>query len=170
MVIDHAMLFFGGQIGEPVRLTVGRLAVPLFFVVSGHLFRRLSSRTLGVGLLGFLLPVLMPWLDSPNVLTWYALGACLLALFGRLRLPVAAIVVLGLVVGANGFGDHVHTYEATALFGLMAVGSMLPRSAFDWGNRLWPWLGRLGRYPITAYCVQAFALSTLAIAVYGGAS
>src|SRR4051794_34146876 len=69
MVLDHVCAVTGS--GHLLRYSVTRLSMPLFFVVSGHLVRRLSSRHLWVLLAGLMLPGAVPWIDNPNVLVWY---------------------------------------------------------------------------------------------------
>jgi hypothetical protein len=160
MIVDHLCLFFPPE-GGPllVRLTVGRLAMPLFFVLAGYLARRLRWRHLSVALLGVALPVVCPWLDHPNVLTLWALGCVCLWLVRWAGLSPWLLVLFGLAMGANGFGAHGVQYEPTALWGLMAAGSMLRPSSWRWGLRLPCWLELVGRYPVSVYAGQALILT-----------
>lgn len=161
MIGDHVCMWIPD--GGVYRYTLGRLAMPLFFVLAGHLARRVHARHAGIALLGVGLPLVCPWLDHPNVLTWWAIGVGLLELARRLGVPLWSFVLLGLVMGANGFGLHGYTYEPTALFGLMAAGAMIPRASFAWAARLPPWLARPGRHPIPAYVGQAVAITAVVL-------
>lgn len=164
MVGDHVALFAGVHWW---RVTVGRLALPLFFVLAGYLLRRLTWRHAGIAAAGALLPLLVPWIDRPNVLLWYVAGSAVLLAADRLGLPSLVLAVPGLILGANGYGWHAGTYEPAALLGLLALGHALP--AFGTVERLWGWAGRLpalyghlGRYPISIYLGHVLALQCLA--------
>ena len=159
MVVDHLALAFGVL---PLRLTLGRLAMPLFFILAGHLSRRVGPRTLWALALGLALPALAPWIDSPNVLAWYAAGVGALAAARYLRLPLWLLLALPLTLAANGWGSPVLTgYNPLCLLGLMALGAMLPRASFDWARRLPAPLAVLGRYPLTVYVGHVLALTWL---------
>lgn len=80
MIVDHVALLGGLQL---VRVTVGRLALPIFFVLAGALVRRLTWRHGAIFAVGLVLPVAVPWIDSPNVLTLYAVGAVVLVAGAR---------------------------------------------------------------------------------------
>ena len=49
MIGDHLCAVFGG---EPYRFTLGRLAMPMFFILAGHLARHVHWRHLWIGLVG----------------------------------------------------------------------------------------------------------------------
>lgn len=175
MVVDHLALVGGGPYW--LRLTVGRVAMPLFFLLSGHLVRRFKPRHLETVAIGLVLPLIVPWIDSPNVLVWYGVGAAVVVLcrrFGVLWLPV----LLGLAWSANfGRPSPLHVvwgqdaYDGLFLVGLMCLGALLPRSAFAWGGRL-PFgrpLAALGRYPLAFYVGHLLILQGLVmIFVKGG--
>lgn len=163
MVVDHVSIVADVL---PLRLTVGRLAVPLFFILAGHLARRLSARTLWAAALGLALPGFAPWIDAPNVLLWYAVGVAMLVLARRVGCPLALLVALPLTLAANSWGSPLLTgYNPLCLLGLMALGAMLHRSAFAWGVRLPGFLAVLGRYPLTVYVGHVLALTWLTSAV-----
>ncbi len=155
MLVDHLALLVGADLA---RLTVGRLAMPLFFIVGGHLAGRLSPRLLLAAGLGLALPTVAPWIDSPNVLLLYAAGAVLLAL----GCPPVLLVAVALTGYANGWTAALHgAYEPAALLALMGVGQLLPRSAFAGADRLPSLLRVAGRYPLTIYAGHVLALTAL---------
>lgn len=165
MVVDHVALFAGL---EPVRMTVGRLAMPLFFVLAGHLVARWSWRLLWVAWLGLVLPLFAGWVDSPNVLLWYAMGAAALLVLRQVDASPWWLIVVALALAANGFGSAGEvdlfgrsSYDPWALFGLLAVGALLPRTAFAWCVRIPRWLAPVGRYPLTVYVGHVLLLTAL---------
>lgn len=151
MMLDHLAYAVGA---DAVRWTVGRLAMPVFFVVAGALVRRLTVRHLGVAALGLLLPVLVPWIDSPNVLLLYALSVPVLVLTSRSHVIRGVVLVLVLTVSANGLGELGTGYPWPLLLALMLVGQdvgprLLARCG-DWLPR-WPVLAMVGRAPLRWY-------------------
>lgn len=168
MIGDHLAI----AVGNPLfRVTAGRLAMPIFFVVAGHLAgSRLSRRHLYAALLGLGLPILVPFVDSPNVLLWWAVGCVILYGFQRLGLPVWALIAVPLTLGANGWvitpGDH--SYNPGDLLALMALGRGLAPEVFAFGLRLPPWMGALGRRPLSWYIGHALLLQLVLVAVGRG--
>jgi hypothetical protein len=164
MVGDHlcATLAPGSVWAGVYRLTLGRLAMPLFFLLSGSLVRRLSWRHAGVLAVGLVLPVLAPWVDAPNVLVWYAAGAALLVLFARQGWPLWLLLLPALVLYANGWTTALGTsYQPWALFALMAVGQLVGRQA--WARMPSPGpLRLLGRWPLSVYVGHVLALTVIA--------
>lgn len=144
MVLDHVLELTTPT--DPLRLTLTRMSMPLFFLVSGHLVKRLSRRTLGICAVGLILPYFVPWIDSPNVLVYYCLGAFVLSLF-----PPLPVCFIGLTVAANHFDIIGNSYGFGAVLGLMALGKMIPRSSFNWANALPDVFTKIGRYPLTIY-------------------
>ncbi|WP_457204114.1 TraX family protein [Nocardioides sp. HB32] len=159
MLVDHLCLVFSGPYA--VRMTVGRLAMPMFFLLAGHLARRVRWRHGGIFLIGCALPVLVPWIDSPNVLVWWAVGVLLLAAARWAEVPAWLLVVVALAASANGWVDTDGTYDARCLWGLMALGAMLPASAFTWAGRAPRWVAALGCWPITFYVGHLLLLEAL---------
>lgn len=149
MVVDHLALFVGFDL---LRLTVGRLALPLFFVVAGWGLSSLRRRHLDLFLVGLALPLVVPWIDAPNVLVWFVVCAVVLEGARRVGLPLEVVCLVCLGLLANGWGLALGTgYPAVALLALMALGRLcrvvdadellfrlgafLPR-AFEWvGSR-----------------------------------
>lgn len=167
MFLDHALLIAGT--GLPLRLTLGRLALPIFFVVAGACLSRFTRRHVLIGFVGFVLPVLVPWVDDPNVLLWYAFGAFVLSVASRTA--AVLVVVVALTCLANGYapwaaGGTFNTYEPLALLALMAVGRLLGRDSFAWSDRIavrpLPWLGR---HALVLYVAHLLILEGLVYAL-----
>lgn len=168
MVVDHLCVIFDGP--AELRYTVGRLALPLFFITAGYLVpARLNTRHIRIAAAGVLLPVAAPWIDSPNVLVWYALGSALLVWIGcdyhpsRFRGGLVICVALGLA--ANGWLQPLEgSYNPIALWALMCLGMLLPSSWWDWALRI---PGQLlltfvGRHALELYVVHVLALTAIA--------
>jgi hypothetical protein len=159
MVADHLALSAGLDV---VRLTAGRLAVPLFFVLAGHLASRLSWRHGRLIGLGLLLPAFAPWVDSPNVLLYLGVFLPAVAWAGRHRWLLPLAVVLALTLAANGYAGPVGTgYAPSALLALCCVGALLPRSAFAAAGRLPVVLAWPGRHALSLYVGHVLALTVL---------
>jgi surface polysaccharide O-acyltransferase-like enzyme len=157
MIGDHVARLL--PYGEVYRLSLGRLAMPLFFLVAGSLVTRVRWRHLWVALLGLLLPLVVPWLDWPNVLTWWAVGCVVIVVLRGGGVPVWLLAAVALVRMGNGWGVQVgNSYDPAALVGLMALGSMVGPVAFAWGNKLPAWSGFIGRHPLGWYVGHAVAL------------
>lgn len=167
MVGDHLALVWSF---EAYRLTLGRLAMPLFFVVAGHLAgRRLSSRHLLAVGVGLVLPVVVPWVDSPNVLVWFGVGAGILYVFERRGWPTWLLVLPALIFAANGWSLlSGRSYDPLALLALMVVGRGLAPTLLVAGRRLPCWVGALGRRPLTWYVGHVLALQVVLVAVGRG--
>jgi fucose 4-O-acetylase-like acetyltransferase len=153
MMIDHAVIITSGPV--ELRQTIGRIALPLFFIVAGHLAHRLTWRHAWILGVGLLLPVFIPWLSTPNILVSYVLGAVALwacSLMGRnARYVAVAVVVVCLTAVANGHGND-GGYNGFALLALMVAGSLTSRDWFEWlGGWLWRPLAVIGRRPLTWY-------------------
>lgn len=163
MVADHLALFAGL---DAVRWTVGRLALPVFFVLAGHLAHRIGWRHLGIGAAGVALAAAVGWVDSPNVLTWYAAGTVVVVLGRRVGLGPAWLLAGALVLLANGVGDMAPGYRPAALLGFMAVGQLVSRARLDrlgaWVPR---WVASVGRHPLAWYVGHVVALDWLRYAL-----
>lgn len=169
MVLDHVLVV--ADVGTPVRLTVTRASMPLFFLIAGSLVRRARWGRLGlVAVLGAVLPVVVPWVDAPNVLLYYAVGAVLLAVVrGRRGRWVALAVAASLA--ANGYLAFPGAYSPGGLWVLMLAGALAGAPALDRvGARLPAWVARAGRYPLTVYVVHLLALRAVQVAFLGGGS
>ena len=159
MIIDHLCVVFDGP--QTLRMTIGRVAMPLFFLLAGHLSRRLRWRHLGILGLGLVLPLVVPWIDNPNVLVWYVAGAAILAVCRWGDLSPWVFIGLAMAAAANGYPQwKIGTgYDGAMLMSLMCAGALLPRSTFDVGDRLPAFLAGLGRYPVTIYAGHLVVLT-----------
>lgn len=120
MIVDHVWFVTGLH---EWRTSITRLALPMFFVVSGMLLRSgvcNERRGLLLVCLGLLMPVAVPWIDNPNVLLWIGLGGLVLPVIGAVGELV--IVIVGLTMQANGYGVMAAGYSPYGLLGLMVIG------------------------------------------------
>jgi surface polysaccharide O-acyltransferase-like enzyme len=156
MMVDH-VAYVAGPEWQVLRESVGRLALPLFFVLGGHLASRWAWRrqlpVLGVGLV---VGVLVPWSGAFELLLSFTLGVLLVSRIRRSAAALGLLVAFGLTLGANGYAQLVAGpvgtgYAPACLLGLMALGALLPRTAFGWTRRLPALLALLGRRPLTVY-------------------
>lgn len=163
MILDHVWLLTVSHDLDPVRLLT-RLAMPVFFLVAGHLVTRLSWRHAGIAALGIALPVVVPWIDSPNVLVLYALGAAVVVLHRRLSAPLWVPIAFALTLSANGisWGHSTGAYGAFELVGLMCLGAMLPRATFA-AVRAPRWVQLVGRRPLRWYVGHLLALQLVVV-------
>lgn len=156
MLVDHLALWLDLL---PLRLTVGRLALPLFFLLAGHLAGRLGRRTLHLVAAGLALTVLAPWAGSPSILLWIAFCLVVIVAARAARFPLWLLAAVPLTLAANRWPIGATGYDPAGLLALMALGALLPRSAFAWGHRLPALLDLPGRYALSAYVVHALALT-----------
>jgi uncharacterized membrane protein YcfT len=147
MILDHSLIVFDHD--NPLRYTVTRVSMPLFFLVSGHLVRRLSWRILAIGAIGLVLPLVVPWIDDPNVLLLYAVCAPVILLAKRYRaLPI--VVIFALAMAANHWTQG-GGYWLFGVMGIMAMGALIERDSFRHFERLPNWVSVIGRYPLSIY-------------------
>lgn len=104
----------------------------------------------------FLLEVPRQHVDDLDLIVWWAIGCLLLSIARAALVPVWLIAAVGLALAANGRVDvtginGAATYDAAALWGLMALGTLLPSSAFTWAARAPRWIVAVGSYPLTFY-------------------
>lgn len=160
MILDHCLLVFHGPF--IIRHTLTRIAMPLFFVISGHLLKKVSWRIAGVGVIGIILPMLIPFIDNPNVLFWYAAFSAPVVLAKRFPIALPIVVASALTVAANGYVKLVgDSYDPFSLFALMTLGAMINRASFSFGTVLPNWVGKVGRFPLRFYIVHLFILEAL---------
>jgi fucose 4-O-acetylase-like acetyltransferase len=159
MVGDHVSRQL--EFGYVYSYTLGRVAMPLFFVLAGHLFSRLNWRHAAVGCVGLVVPLAVPWIDSPNVLVWWALGCVMLAACRWGGVSPWLLVLVGLTLFANGWGELSGSYPPAALYALMGVGALLKRESWRWAERLPRWLAALGRAPVRWYVGHLIALQAV---------
>ena len=160
MIFDHVLLVFHGPF--VIRHTLTRAAMPLFFVIGGHLIKQVSWRIAGIGVVGILIPIAIPFIDNPNVLFWYAAFAGPIVLAKRYPISLPIIVAVALTVAANGYVKLVgNSYDPLSLFSLMCLGAMIPRAYFSFGTCIPGWIGTVGRFPLRAYVLHLFLLEAL---------
>jgi len=159
MMVDHLALWL--DVTE-LRLTVGRVAMPLFFVLGGHLVTRIGPRLLVVVGVGVGLQLLAPWTGAGPLLATFASGAVVVHLLGRWPAALAALVAYGLMLGANGFASAAGgMYEPACLVALMGLGRLLPRSVFAGAAGGPRWLAAIGRRPLIWYAGHVLVLTAL---------
>lgn len=165
MVADHILLWHP-QLHE-TRHTITRASMPLFFVLSGHLVRKPNWRWLAIFVVGLVLPVVVPFIDNPNVLCWYVLGATTIWLVRKYAGNSWLVLLIGIPLAkyANYFDVNPlgNSYQPDALLGLMALGALLPRGWFHWGQHLPKFLGWLGRFPLSVYVSHLLAIEAFVL-------
>lgn len=161
MVVDHLTIVLDGP--DFLRYTVGRLALPLFFLVAGSLVSTtLRKRYALIALLGAGLPLVVPWVDSPNVLWWYVMGVLVMY-----RMPhswTLPALVVSVVLLANGLLWAAGGYPFAGILALMLLGRLIgshqlddfaARSLGRLGLPYATWVGYplavLGRHPLAFY-------------------
>lgn len=165
MVGDHIARWFQPW-GPLYNVTAGRVAMPLFFILAGALGGRLRWRHAWIGVVGLALPLAVPWVDSPNVLVWWALGSVFLYVWRRLGGRMWVLVAAALTLAANGWVTSGHSFDPRDLVALMAVGVMIGPTGLSWSGRLPGWMAWVGRYPLTVYVGHLLVIQ--AVLVLGG--
>lgn len=159
MILDHLLVLSDPT--HPLRFTLTRFSMPLFFLISGHLLTRIKWPRLAiVGIIGALLPTIVPWIDNPNVLLFYAFFAPFIVLGRKRRWILYAGIIFALALYANNYGDVPGAYAPWALFGLMATGALINRDAFPM-VRIPHVLTAVGRYPLSIYVGHILILEGL---------
>lgn len=159
MLLDHVLDLTHSL--PILRYTVTRFSMPLFFLIGGHLVRRASPRLLLVACIGIFLPLYARWIDSPNVLYWYAVGAVGLYRWREKPAALVAILIGGLALSANKWPlVHGSSYAPLSLFGLMIVGKFLPRDAFH-AIPAPRFIAPLGRFPLSIYVGHVLIFETV---------
>lgn len=160
MIGDHLCAVLGHGLGY--RYTLGRVAMPLFFLLSGHLCKRFTRRTAYIGILGLLLPAVVQWIDTPNVLFLYAVGAFLLTSRYTRTIPPLTYVIVALILSANHWDYNAHGFSMSAVIAIMAVGKTLPRSIGErFGSQIPDIFSRIGRYPVSIYVGHLLLLTVV---------
>lgn len=162
MVADHVALFAGS---DAVRLTVGRVALPLFVLLLGHLAVRVTSRLLLLVPYGLVVGAAAPWSGASTLFVQLALVGLVVVLVKRrpaLTAVLWALLLLALMRSANGFHDPDLGYDTWALLGLGAAGALIPRLVLTSAGRRLPLpFEVVGRYPLTAYAGHVGVLTLL---------
>lgn len=159
MVADHVAIFLGPEI---LRETLTRASMPLFFLLAGHLVKRVSWRLIGVGVIGLFLPLYVEFIDDPNVLLWLCVFGICTAYVRKVPSLLPIGIVIALTVMANYFGTTPFGgYHPLALFALMLLGAMIPRESFWIGERLPRWFATLGRFSLSVYVVHTILIQVV---------
>lgn len=151
MIADHIAIFTGPFL---FRSTITRLSMPIFFILAGHLAHRITWRMPAIGLIGCCIPYVIPFVDKPNVLYWYAIFAPIIVIAKRKSVTLYVIIAISLTIFANYYGGGFFgSYEPFGLLSLMALGAIIPRHGFYSALRLpgLSLLASIGRYPISFY-------------------
>ena len=149
MMLDHLLVQIDPQ--SLIRYSITRACMPLFFIIAGHLLRpRIKwHRLILILIIGAALPHYAPWLDSPNVLVWYAVFAPIVA-WGN-RAILAGTILAALTLYANGYGQVEGSYAPLALGAFMAAGRLTPREWFGRASGIRGWVAVIGRWPLSVY-------------------
>ena len=159
MIVDHIVIRFAGPI--IIHDTITRAAMPIFFIISGHLIKRVNYRHILIGILGILLPLYVSFLDDPNVLFYYAIFSPVILLLKRY--PEIGVGVLALCLTFYGnfhdleFGNG---YPPLIILSLMILGTMTPRIFFSFADKI-RGFDRLGRFPLTIYVGHLLIIETI---------
>jgi len=180
MMLDHLLVQIDPQ--SLIRTTITRACVPLFFVIAGHLLRPgiKWQRLILILIIGAALPHYAPWVDSPNVLVWYATLTPIVA-WGN-RAVLAGTILAALTLYANGYGQVEGSYAPMALAAFMAAGRLAPRESLErvgsWGQRpcrcldticavprerTWArGIAAIGQYPLSIYVGHILVIESVA--------
>lgn len=160
MILDH--LFIITHAPTFTRLTITRLAMPLFFLISGHLAKRVSWRLPVIGFIGLLIPAVAIWIDSPNVLFWFAVLAPIVVLIRDNRVITSLVILFALTFSTNRYSLGIgSSYDPIGLFAIMCFGTLIKRESFNVFNRLPAFFGKIGHYPMTIYISHLVILGAL---------
>lgn len=153
MIADH-LLIVSGHWDAPIRHNVTRAAMPVFAIVAGALWRRMSWRWLGIAAVGFSLMVLIPWAGEPNILLLLAIGAVTLWCCQGRPLLLALFIALPLTRYANSYPADGPGYDMTGVIALMCLGQLVSPLQLDRLGSLiprWLHLEMPGRWPLSVY-------------------
>ncbi len=171
MVLDHALV-----VGAPhslLRLTVTRLSLPLFMIVSGLLIRlggqyrwlRTLELAAAAGMCAVILTLCWPTFGTPEILAVYLLVAVPCRRLIQ-RAPLAG-AVLG-YVQAWYWPLHWSGYQPGLVLLFLCVGSLCVRDVGElgqWGARCPAWLEPIGRRPLAWYVGHLCVLAAIAAVV-----
>lgn len=165
MVLDHALIHVPS--GLPVRLTVTRVALPLFCVVAGTLAQR-SGRLRRPAVVAIVGVAVMPveaaaGIGVPGPLFLVGLVVLAVRLAGgrwrRVWPVVAAVAVLQPVTWPTGATG----YQLGTVVALVVIGTLLDAQRVGrLGERLPGVFALAGRWPVTIYAMHVAALAAIA--------
>ena len=166
MVLDHALLVIGGP--HVVRLTITRLALPLFMIVAGYLLgqrggqRPSSRRVLAVGACGVATTTMfhLMGLPTPDVLLTFVAVLMVYPLLSRWPLQLAT---LGLLQAVN-IPIPWTGYQPGYLLLWVGLGVLTFRAGIALPTlRLPSWVAAVGRQPLRWYVGNLAALFVAAV-------
>lgn len=179
MIADHAALVaiergFGPRsVEQLLRLTVGRIALPVFMLVSGLLLKRPPSvrrsvQAAGAGAVVSTVSVAAGLgLGVPDILAVWVLAAWAVGLAARRSaLAVAGVACVGIVQAAS-WPVPWTGYQPGTVAALLAIGwfARYPPVLVELdgvGDRLPVGLARIGARPMAAYMASTVALGLMA--------
>jgi uncharacterized membrane protein YcfT len=165
MILDHALVVTDPT--HPLRLTITRLALPLFMICAGALHRPLTVRRIArlapaVAIEAVISPHVP--LAQPGIVTVYLLAVAILAVPAinrALHIYPAPMAVLGILqslfqpLGWPG-------YEPGLIIAFLCIGIASGHQFQPLAHRLLRYLEPIGRRPLTWYCGHIIVLATIA--------
>lgn len=160
MVVDHALVAAGAGVG-PIRLTLTRLALPLFLLLAGALWTRsaLGRRHLEIGAAGLVATGLglVVGIGQPDVLLLILGALVLMRWAGPVLAGAAAIQATTWPMGWTG-------YEPGVVVVLVVLGHLYGARPLDrLGQRLPAALEVVGRHPLGWYLGHLAVLALLKV-------
>lgn len=152
MVAAHADLIFGG--GGYVDGSIGRLAMPLFLMIAGACYSRLSRRVVLVIFAALLVqPIITRSLGAfPGILLVFSLLVPLFPVASRWPVPVAAVALAQLLAWPLPW----YGYQPGALLLAWIVGHVGASYVRDLPT-VPAFLEVVGRWPLTWYVAHLYA-------------
>lgn len=164
MILDHIILTMG--VGEPLRFTLTRIAMPLFMIIGGTLTTRANPARLALVLaVGAALQAIAPAYGALPLLAGYATGILIVAGIRRWGTDTWTAPALAglLTITANGWTAIPGSYDLAAVAALVLLGTLIPRHTLTRLGRPLPrWMASLGRYPLTLYVGHILVLVVIA--------
>lgn len=162
MMVDHVALVYGAPFG--VREIITRLAMPLFMLLAGYLWRPgLRMRHLDL-IVAAALSVPLSWLigsDTVPILVVLVLVLPLMELAHRYPLALLVLAIVQPITWPIAW----YGYQPGAILALLIVGHLMrwSRLPSDWlrvGERM-PFLAPVGRWPLMIYVGHLVLLGAL---------
>jgi uncharacterized membrane protein YcfT len=178
MIVDHvlvAQMYVNGwsSAAEWTRLTVTRLSMPLFMIVSGYFMTRSRPftvrRLVQIGIAAIYINVLMETVkvgfDPPEILAVWLMVMILAPLMVRFPIELAMLGILQTLYQPIGWPG----YEPGNVVAFLCLGILfrerqntLLRSV---GTRLPSWMSAIGRHPLAWYLGHLTVIILVAAAI-----
>ena len=163
MICDHILVYVDH---DSVLRYLTRVAMPLFFIISGHVVRKIHGKRLfGIAMIGLVLPLIFPWIDNPNVLFLYAVFVPIIVVWKnseRDRPMFFFAIACALTYSANDYPAFGNGYDPVTTFAIMCLGALVP----TWYFVIFDWIPRpirvIGSYPLSIYVGHLFLLGIIA--------